>query len=161
MVGKRANAVYWQSHVLIFDKSGLYSSANLPVFNNYLSDFRCTKLTLEPELITLTDFLFWLAFGVSILPGIGNGFFGMLVSLVFGFFFACGFAWLSEILLLWTPLRLFPSPEAARPHRFFIDTAFFVLCLCLLAGILFIDRRISVILTGYFFGKFPADSIPQ
>lgn len=105
-------------------------------------------------MISAFDLLFWLAFGVSISPGIGTGFFGILFTLVFGFFLACVFFWLSVLLLFWIPQRLMPPPETKSTFRVCIGNVFLVFGVCLLIGVLVFDRWISDMVIGYFFGKY-------
>ena len=105
-------------------------------------------------MFTFFDFLFWLAFGISIMPGIGTGFFGLLFALVFGFIFACVFEWLSCQVLVFIPDRMFPATNTVHPFRTCIDNATGLFCLCLLIGVLIFDSWISVMVMECFFGKY-------
>lgn len=112
-------------------------------------------------MFTFFDFLFWLAFGISITPGLGTGFFGFLFAMVFGFILACIFEWLSVQLLVKIPERLFPLTNTIRPFWFCIENAIGVFFICLLIGVLVFDRWISDMAIGYFFGKYAPAIVPQ
>lgn len=107
-------------------------------------------------MFTLFDALFWLAFGVSITPGLGTGFFGLLFALTYGYLFACFFEWLSCQVLVYIPTRVFPTTNtASKAKQFFrtcFDNAIALFGICLLAGVLVVNRWTSFMLVVFFFG---------
>lgn len=99
---------------------------------------------------TISDILFWLAFGISVSPGIGTGFLGFLFFLVLGFLLACVFEWLSVLLLYSFPLKI--NPEKTRSDvRGWLAFIAFGFGVFLLIGVLICDRWIATLALAYLF----------